>query len=56
LQGENRAKQNGREKVSKFRETLDIKDVKGNPEPSPRREGAETRHSLPKSEKDRVKV
>jgi len=40
------------EKASKFRETL----KKGNPEPSPKREGAETRHSLPKSEKDMVKV
>jgi len=34
------------EKASKFRETL---EAKGNPEPSPKREGAETRHSLPKS-------
>ena len=41
------------EKASKFRETL---EAKGNPEPSPKREGAETRHSLPKSEKDMVKV
>jgi hypothetical protein len=32
------------------------RSVKGNPEPSPKREGAETRHSLPKSEKDKVKV
>ena len=40
-------------KASKFRETL---QSKGNPEPSPKREGAETRHSLPKSEKDTVKV
>ena len=30
--------------------------LQGNPEPSPKREGAETRHSLPKSEKDMVKV
>jgi len=28
----------------------------GNPEPSPKREGAETRHSLPKSKQDTVKV
>ena len=47
-------------KASKFRETL---QSKGNPEPSPEPEhsewfgeGAETRHSLPKSEKDMVKV
>jgi len=32
------------------------KPYMGNPEPSPKREGAETRHSLPKSEKDTVKV
>ena len=31
-------------------------DEKGNPEPSPKREGAETRHSLPKSKQDTVKV
>jgi len=48
------------EKASKFRGTL---ETKGNPEPSPEpersqwfREGAETRHSLPKSKKDMAKV
>jgi len=30
--------------------------LQGNPEPSPKREGAETRHSLPKSKQDMVKV
>ena len=58
LQGVNRTTQGNterrkREKASKFRETL---RSKGNPEPSPKREGAETRHLLPKSLKDMVKV
>ncbi|UCG34896.1 MAG: hypothetical protein JSW17_05235 [Candidatus Omnitrophota bacterium] len=44
------------EKASKFRETLEVKGLKGNPEPSPKWEGAETRHSLPKFDKDMVKV
>ncbi len=46
-------KRSEREKASKFRETP---ISRGNPEPSPKWEGAETRHSLPKSAKDMVKV
>ena len=40
-------------KASKFRGIPCLRD---NPEPSPKWEGAETRHSLPKSAKDTVKV
>jgi len=44
------------EKASKFRETpLRYGNKrKGNPEPSPQWEGAETRHSLPKTERSEV--